>query len=132
MMNSPEELDEAADAFSDRYLLINSVYTSKSDAAAADSQQQQQLQGAATAKDQVAVGMSEQSLAVVSDGGAADALQLPRDQEYAGSVAGTATSTTNHQPQRRTSWFGGKVDSGDMVVQKSAGWFKQCRCVFLW
>jgi len=122
MMNTLEELDAAADAFIEKYLVDSAVY----DATGQLTPTQRQLPMSQRALDVAHDGTaSEHAITVSSDGGAADATVLPRDQEESSTAV---VSGSKQQP--RQSWFGGRVDE-QSDVRQSAGWFKQCR-VLLW
>lgn len=125
MMNTLEELDAAADAFAEQYLLDSAVYDATGNRPGGARQFPVSQRALEAGHDGAASG-SEHAITVntvsqSSDGGAADATVLPRDQEDS-SLA--AASGNKQQPHK--GWFGGKADE-ESDVRQSAGWLKQCR-----
>jgi hypothetical protein len=100
MMATHEDLEAAAAAYMEKYLVDNSIYNTKQDRGA--------------------------------DG--VDAI-VSRDQEddielgAAGRATSTASVGSKVSATGRKGWFGGHVDEDGQELQKTAGWFKQCRCV---
>jgi hypothetical protein len=101
MMATHEDLEAAAAAYMEKYLVDNSIYNTKQDRGA----------------------------------NGADAIVL-RDQEgdiESGAAAGRTNSAASAGSKvtasGRRSWFGGHVDEDGQELAKTAGWFKQCRCV---
>jgi hypothetical protein len=110
MMATHEELEAAAAAFLERYLVDNSVYSTKADMASAK-----------------ALGTPAAAAAGSRRSDAADAPVLLKDQGHDDIEAGTAGSAAAAaEPRGRKSWLGSQEDK---EVAKTAGWFKQCRWV---
>lgn len=105
MMATQEDLESAAAAYMDKYLLENSVYSTRLD-----------NNTAAAAAERAA-----------SDAAGAAAVSRDQQHDLEAGRAGSVASSIAAAPARR-GWFGGSAEGGDgMEVAKTAGWFKQCR-----
>lgn len=157
MMNSIEELDAAADAFSEKYLAEHALLqaadattaaataaTSPPSHTASMSKALQGLFGGSSGVGQAAGGGDAPAGGSNSgDSSTADADQHSRDQQLqqqgpdleaaaaAPSVISTVTTQQHHSQQpRRLSLFGGRGKAGDSSAEghSSASWLTQCRC----
>jgi len=120
-MNTFEELDAAADAFAEQYLLDSAIFDATGNRPDGARQFPVSQRALEAVHDGAASAITVNTVSQSSDGGAADATVLPRDQEDS-SLA--AASGNKQQPHK--GWFGGKAEE-ESDVRQSAGWLKQCR-----
>lgn len=102
MMNTHEELEAAAAAYLEKYLVDNSIYNTKQDATAEGTD-------AAVTRDQ------------------------QNDIESGAMARAGSTASAGSKASRKGSWFGGQQHPEEEIMEthKTAGWFKQCRCVVM-
>lgn len=102
MMATQEDLETAAAAYMDKYLLENSVYSTKLD------------------------NTTERA---ASDAAAVSRDQQEGDLEAGTAGRGAGSVASRGSVGSRKGWFGGAEADNALEVAKTAGWFKQCRWV---